>query len=85
MQYSQIIWAMFYGSIFFHESHDLVTALGTGVIIASGVYIVLREDKPSVSLNRPVLETRSRLDFGLLPRISFLARLLNARRAGGED
>jgi S-adenosylmethionine uptake transporter len=80
MQYSQIIWATIFGAIFFNESHDLVTAAGTAVIIASGIYIVLREDKPSVSQNRPVLETRSRLDFGLSPRLSFWTRYLDGRK-----
>ncbi|WP_309663708.1 DMT family transporter [Tabrizicola sp.] len=70
MQYSQIIWAALYGWMFFDESIDLFTAIGTGVIIASGIYIVLREDTPLVSQNRPVLESRSRLDIGTTPRIS---------------
>ena len=70
MQYSQIIWAALYGWLFFDETMDLFTAIGTGVIIASGIYIVLREDTPSVSANRPVLESRSRLDIGTMPRIS---------------
>ncbi len=70
MQYSQIIWAALYGWLFFGESIALNTTIGTAVIIASGVYIVLREDTPSVSQNRPVLESRSRLDIGTTPRIS---------------
>ncbi len=70
MQYSQIIWAAFYGWLFFAESIDLYTAIGSSVIIASGIYIVLREGTPSVSLNRPVLENRSRLEIGTLPRAS---------------
>ncbi len=64
MQYSQIIWASIFGWVFFNESHDLITMLGTGIIIASGIYIVLREDKPLVSRNRPVLETPNRPGFG---------------------
>jgi S-adenosylmethionine uptake transporter len=80
MQYSQIIWATVYGSIFFNESHDLVTALGTGIIIISGIYIVLREDRPSVSMNRPVLETRSRFDLGLSPRLSTWLRVFDYRK-----
>ena len=80
MQYSQIIWATIFGSVFFDETHDLVTALGTAVIIASGIYIVLREDKPRVSQNRPVLETRSRLDFGLSPRLSSWVRFFDSRK-----
>jgi S-adenosylmethionine uptake transporter len=70
MQYSQIIWAALYGWLLFDESIDLFTAIGTGVIIASGIYIVLREQTPLVSQNRPVLESRSRLDIGTTPRIS---------------
>ncbi len=70
MQYSQIIWAALYGWLWFDERIDLFTAIGTGVIIASGIYIVLREQTPSVSQNRPVLESRSRLDIGTTPRIS---------------
>jgi S-adenosylmethionine uptake transporter len=70
MQYSQIIWAALFGWMFFDETVDLYTGVGSAVIIASGIYIVLREGTPSVSQNRPVLENRSRLDFGTLPRIS---------------
>jgi len=60
MQYSQIIWATFYGTIFFNEQPDLQTLLGAGVIILSGLYIVLRESLAGTSQNRPVLRTRSR-------------------------
>ena len=70
MQYSQIIWAAFYGWLFFDESVDLYTAIGSGVIIASGIYIVLREGTPTVSLNRPVLENHSRMEIGTQPRLS---------------
>ena len=85
MQYSQIIWATIFGAVFFNESHDLITALGTAVIIASGIYIVLREDKPRVSRHRPVLETRSRLDFGLSPRLSFWTRHFDNRKDGKDE
>lgn len=70
MQYSQIIWAVIYGWLFFGESVDFYTAAGSSVIIASGIYIVLRESTPSISQNRPVLENRSRWEIGTLPRIS---------------
>ncbi|NJM83863.1 MAG: DMT family transporter [Tabrizicola sp.] len=70
MQYSQIIWAALYGWLFFDEGIDVFTAVGTAVIIASGIYIVMREGTPSVSQNRPVLESRSRMDIGTTPRIS---------------
>jgi S-adenosylmethionine uptake transporter len=70
MQYSQIVWAALYGWLFFDEGVDLYTAVGSAVIIASGIYIVLRESTPSISQNRPVLENRSRWEIGTLPRIS---------------
>ena len=74
MQYSQILWAAVYGWLFFDEDIDRYTAIGAGVVIASGIYIVLREGTPHVSQNRPVLENRSRLDTGTLPRISLWLR-----------
>lgn len=80
MQYSQIIWAILYGYLIFHEDVDSMTILGTAVIIAAGVYIVLREDKPSVSKNRPVLENRSRFDTGIVPRVGLWLRLFDRRR-----
>ena len=70
MQYSQIIWAVLYGWLFFDETVDLMTAIGSAVIIASGIYIVMREGTPSVSQNTPVLESRTRMDIGTQPRIS---------------
>jgi S-adenosylmethionine uptake transporter len=79
MQYSQILWASVYGYLFFNESVDLMTALGAGVIIASGIYIVLREDKARVSENRPVLESRSRHETSIMPRISSVLRWREAR------
>ncbi len=81
MQYSQIIWATIFGALIFGETMDRVTLIGTAVIIASGVYIVLREGTPQVSKNRPVLETRSRIDMGLLPRLSSLLKLFDRRSA----
>lgn len=79
MQYSQIIWAIIFGHFLFGEDIDLYTGIGTAIIIASGVYIVLREDKPSVSKNRPVLETRSRYGTMSTPRISQLLRVFERR------
>jgi len=72
MQYSQIIWATLYGYLFFDEGLDKYTVIGTGVIIASGVYIVLREGTPSVSENTPVLQSRTRAEIGIFPRISLI-------------
>ena len=79
MQYSQMLWAVFYGWLFFSESLDFNTALGSAVIIASGIYIVLREGTPAVSTNRPVLENRSRFDTGMQPRIGSWLRLVERR------
>ena len=53
MQYSQIIWAVLYGWLFFDETRGPMTAIGSAVIIAAGIYIVLREGTPRVSQNRP--------------------------------
>ncbi|WP_298361303.1 DMT family transporter [uncultured Litoreibacter sp.] len=69
MQYSQIIWATAYGFFFFNELPDMGTLLGSSVIIASGLYIVLRESRSDVS-EAPVLRTRSRPETGTSPRIS---------------
>lgn len=79
MQYSQILWAVVYGAIFFREEPDVFTALGAGVIIVSGIYIVLREDSGAVSINRPVLESRSRPETGTMPRISVMLNRLALR------
>ncbi|SFC85100.1 DMT family transporter [Tropicimonas isoalkanivorans] len=72
MQYSQILWATAYGLIFFDELLDPNTAIGASVIIASGIYIVLREDRSNASENTPVLRTRSRFDAGTYLRVSSL-------------
>ncbi|RID92451.1 DMT family transporter [Gemmobacter lutimaris] len=74
MQYSQMIWAAIFGYLIFDETPDSYTLLGAAVIIASGIYIVLREGRAKVSENRPVLESRSRPETGTTPRISLLLR-----------
>ena len=74
MQYSQILWATFFGALFFDEKPDLATGIGAAVIIASGLYIVLREQQSGTS-NTPVLKTRSRFETGTLPRIGVLLRI----------
>jgi len=43
MQYSQMVWAIFYGAMFFDETPDAVTLIGAAIVSASGLYIVLRE------------------------------------------
>lgn len=76
MQYSQIIWASIYGFAFFDEVIDLHTAIGTGIIIASGMYIVLRESGAGNSENTPVLRSRSRVETGTTPRASLIMRAM---------
>ncbi len=82
MQYSQIIWATIYGAVFFGESVDRNTAIGALVVIASGIYVVLREDTPNVSRTRPVSESRSRFSTGTAPRSSVLQRILGRNGDG---
>jgi S-adenosylmethionine uptake transporter len=79
MQYSQIIWAAIYGAIFFDEQPDFYTLVGTAVIVASGIYIVLREGGGKVATNRPVIDSRSRPETGTMPRISVMLSRLAAR------
>ncbi|MCV2863398.1 DMT family transporter [Albidovulum sediminicola] len=79
MQYSQILWATGYGYALFNEHLDGPTVLGAAVIIASGIYIVLREARPGTSGNRPVLETRGRAETVTAPRSSILQRILSNR------
>jgi S-adenosylmethionine uptake transporter len=58
MQYSQILWATLFGALFFGEVPDLWTVVGAAVVIASGIYIVLRE--AAVSANRPATGASAR-------------------------
>ncbi len=60
MQYSQIIWGAGFGFVFFSETPDQYTGIGAGVIIAAGVYVVIRESLGGRSRNTPVLRTRTR-------------------------
>lgn len=75
MQYSQIIWATLFGAVLFSESIDGPTAIGAGIVIASGLYIVLREGRGGASANQPVLRSRLRPETGTTPRSSTLLRL----------
>lgn len=60
MQYSQIVWAIIFGLMFFDEAPDSQTLIGAGVIILSGIYIVVREAVTGNSANTPVLRNRTR-------------------------
>ncbi|KMK66438.1 DMT family transporter [Puniceibacterium sp. IMCC21224] len=79
MQYSQILWATVFGAMFFDEWPDTVTLIGASIIIASGVYIVLREGNADTSENTPVLKSRSRFETATMPRVSSLLRLRTSR------
>ena len=79
MQYSQILWAALLGWLFFNELPDGATVVGAGVIIVSGLYILMREGRRDVSANRPVSQTRLRPDTGTVPRASALEQI------GSED
>lgn len=37
MQYSQLIWALIYGALFFNELPDAISLIGLAVIVASGI------------------------------------------------
>jgi S-adenosylmethionine uptake transporter len=82
MQYSQILWAVFYGYLFFGEVPERATALGAAIIIGSGVYVVFREDRGDVSRTRPVLRTASRFIPGTYPRAGTLRKLFRPRADG---
>lgn len=72
MQYSQMIWAAIFGALIFDESPDRWTLVGAAIIIASGLYIVLREASGRVQTQRPVLDTQGRPETGIWPRVSTL-------------
>jgi drug/metabolite transporter (DMT)-like permease len=75
MQYSQILWATVFGLLLFGERPAPNTAVGAVVIIASGLYIVLREGRGAPSSKRPVLRTlNQRFEPGTLPRVGVLLR-----------
>ena len=79
MQYSQILWAGFYGVLLFHDDITMSFITGASLIIASGLYIVKREWKQTKSL-QPVLGNGNfRPDVGLRPRFH-LSRLFNQNR-----
>jgi drug/metabolite transporter (DMT)-like permease len=57
MQYSQILWAILFGWLFFDESVDQVAVIGLVITVFSGVMIVWRETIASV--RQPVLHSRN--------------------------
>lgn len=74
MQYSQIIWATIFGALIFGERPGWNTILGAAIVIASGLFIVVRETRKRGS-SAPVLSTRARFAQGTLPRLGSFLRV----------
>ena len=79
MQYSQLIWASLFGYFLCDETMDNSTIIGASVIIASGLYIVLRE-AGSASEHTPVLRARSRFEMGGGLRVGAMIRAMRLRK-----
>lgn len=56
-QYSQILWAIVYGALFFNEMPTQATLVGAAIIIGSGLYILKREEQKEGSI-RPTQRQR---------------------------
>lgn len=56
-QYSQILWAIVYGALFFDETPTRYTVIGAAIIIGSGLYILNREETKLGSI-RPAQRQR---------------------------
>lgn len=69
MQYSQIVWATIFGWLIFAEVPDTMTLMGAAVVIASGLYILMRESGARRHDNQPVLNTGTRHDAGTFPGV----------------
>ncbi len=85
MQYSQIIWAAIFGALFFQERPDLPTWIGAGIIIASGLYIVVRESIGGTSNTTPVGAYSTRMENVAVPRIPAILRLQANRMPPGYE
>ncbi|ORE93552.1 hypothetical protein ATO13_12781 [Stappia sp. 22II-S9-Z10] len=81
MQYSQMIWGILFGALLFGEWPAWQTYVGVAVIVASGVYILKREATTDVSLNTPVLSTKTRMGHTFALRVSLFRRLGYGGRA----
>ncbi len=85
VQYSQIIWGAGLGLLFFAEVPDLMTGLGAAVIIASGLYVVVRESMGGRSKYTPVLRTRTRTGAATSPNIGAMLRARAERVPPGYE
>ncbi|MEP2920461.1 DMT family transporter [Sulfitobacter sp.] len=55
-RYTRLVFALIIGTVFFAERPDLLTLIGAAIIVASGVYTVLRERK--LRLKRPLVPSK---------------------------
>ncbi len=85
MQYSQIIWGALFGFLLFSETPDRYTAIGAGVIILAGLYVVVRESLGGRSTNTPVLRTRTRPGAATSPNIGAMLRARSERVLPGHE
>jgi S-adenosylmethionine uptake transporter len=44
-QYSQILWAVFFGAVFFAEIPDAVSFVGMGLVVLSGLITLIRDER----------------------------------------
>ena len=69
IQYSQMLWAVPFGLLFFAETPDIWVGVGGGIIIGSGVFILWRESRGANSRVTPTLaRLNTRPDIGPQPR-----------------
>lgn len=81
MQYSQILWATGFGYFLFGEKPPLTTAVGAAIIIASGLFILVRESRGAKSINQPVLKTTDhRFGMAIRPRIGDFFRMQKLKK-----
>lgn len=73
-QYSQIIWAVLFGALFFDEYPGAETYIGATIIILSGLYILRREASGKVRTKSPVLQSRTRIGLSSPLRVGLILR-----------
>ncbi len=69
-QYSQMIWAILFGYLFFDDTIDLPMAAGIALIILSGLLTLARERKRGTPLPTPVLSSDSQASLATAPDAS---------------
>ncbi|ADE38722.1 DMT family transporter [Candidatus Puniceispirillum marinum] len=85
MQYSQILWAGFFGLILFSDQVTISLVAGSALIIASGLYIVKRELSQKQSLQPVLSEAIFRPDNGLRPRFAISHSFFKKFKRGKKD